>query len=167
MKKLTTLFLLIAVVGVSCNSRLSGLFEKKTPHETYAEKLDDNDLDKTPEGRQWMAASGAALAHAVIVKLPYRQAGRFPADKPRALGLKFTARQGEKLNFTVQKDRNSNLPLYADIFREENGEAIHPQAADTASAQFSYVVDKTASYVCNPSCSVRGNMLSPFQLDPL
>jgi murein DD-endopeptidase MepM/ murein hydrolase activator NlpD len=147
MKKLTTLFLLAAVVSVSCNSRLSGLFEKKTPHETYAEKLDDDDLDKTPEGRLWMAASEAALDHAVTVKLPYRQAGRFPADKPRALGLKFTARQGEKLNFSVQKDRNSILPLYVDIFREENGEAVHLQAADTASTQFSYIVDKSGSYI--------------------
>ena len=82
MKKLTTLFLLITVISVSCNSRLSGLFEKKTPHETYAEKLDDNDLDKTPEGRQWIAASEAALDQAVVVNCPTGRQGGFPPTKP-------------------------------------------------------------------------------------
>src|SRR5687768_15415478 len=101
MKNIVATFLLAGLIASSCSSR--NIFSKKTPHEKYAEKLDDNDLDKTPEGRQWLAASKGALADAQPVQLPYRQYGYFAPGKARALGLKFTAKRGERITFTLNK----------------------------------------------------------------
>src|SRR5687768_586869 len=55
------LSLVMLVFLASCSSTSKNIFSKKTPHEKYAEKLDDHDLEKTPAGRQWLAASKAAL----------------------------------------------------------------------------------------------------------
>src|SRR5690349_12228489 len=97
----TTLLLAVALLGVSCSSTTPGLFGKKTPHEKYADKLDKEDLDKTPLGREWLAASKAALEYPQSIQLPYKQVGYFQTDKPRALGLQFTAKRGEQLVFSL------------------------------------------------------------------
>jgi len=145
MKNILTTMLLIAIIAASCSSTSHNIFSKKTPHEEYAEVLDDNDLDKTPEGRQWLAASKTALENAQPVQLPYRQHGYFAAGKARALGLEFSAKRGEKLTFTV----NKKLPfvLFADLFRQEGSDPSLLLSADTASSQFSFDIDEAGTYV--------------------
>jgi peptidoglycan LD-endopeptidase LytH len=144
MKNLLAIILLATSIS-ACSFTPGNIFNKKTPHEKYAEVLDDNDLDKTPEGRQWLAASKAALADAQLVSLPYRQQGYFAPDKARALGLRFTAKRGEQLTFAISK--KSPFILYADLFKD-NGSTSDPLlSADTAASQFSFDIDEEGSYV--------------------
>lgn len=137
--------IVLATTIVACNSSSRNIFSKKTPHEQYAEVLDDKDLDKTPEGRQWLAASKAALLDAQPIILPYRQQGYFSPDKARALGLRFTAKRGEQLTFTL----NKKLPfvLYADLFKNDGTEPSILLSADTAASQFSFDVEEAGTYV--------------------
>jgi murein DD-endopeptidase MepM/ murein hydrolase activator NlpD len=107
--------------------------------------LDDNDLDKTPEGRQWLAVSKTALADAQPIALPYRQHGYFAPGKARALGLKFTARRGERLTFTL--DKKLPFVLFSDLFRREGSESSILLSADTASSQFSFDIEEAGSYI--------------------
>jgi murein DD-endopeptidase MepM/ murein hydrolase activator NlpD len=139
--------LLIAVFIASCGSSVPRLFSKKTPHEKYAEKLDDTNQEETPAGRQWLAASKTALQDPQTVELPYKQLGVFGADKPRALGLKFKAKRGEKLTFTVTRKANIPFVLYADLFKQEGPETIFLHSADTAASTFSIDADEASSYV--------------------
>lgn len=137
--------LLLAVAVSACSFTPRSIFSKKTPHEQYAAVLDKNDLDKTPEGRQWLAASINAIAIAQSISLPYRQQGYFAPDKARALGLKFMAKRGEQLTFAI----NKTLPfvLYADLFKDD-GTASEPLVSmDTASSQFSFAVEEEGSYI--------------------
>ncbi|MDQ3277697.1 MAG: M23 family metallopeptidase [Bacteroidota bacterium] len=121
------------------------IFGNPTPHEEYAEKLDNKGLDKTPEGRAWLAASRAALEKPVAVSMPYRQQGFFHADKPRALGLHFSARGGERLTFTLTR-KGDRLPIYADVFKM--GETASPLlSADTSTTSFSFDADEAGSYI--------------------
>jgi murein DD-endopeptidase MepM/ murein hydrolase activator NlpD len=120
---------------------------KKTPHEEYVKKLDKTDLEETPEGRQWLAASKAALEDAQIVELPYRHHGYFGGDKPRALGLQFNAKRGEQLNFMLTTKTPVPIALYADIFRQKGTETSIVYSADTISSQFSYYVEEAGSYI--------------------
>ena len=145
MKNTIATMLLTALIAAACNSSLNNIFSKQTPHEQYAEVLDDNDLDKTPEGRQWLAVSKTALADAQPIAIPYRQHGYFAPGKARALGLKFTAKRGEKLTFTL----NKKLPfvLFADLFKQEGSESSILLSADTASSQFSFDIEEAGSYV--------------------
>ena len=144
MKNTLATFLLAAIIA-SCSSTSRNIFSKKTPHEKYAEKLDDNDLDKTPEGRQWLAASKLALEDAQPVQLPYRQQGYFAPGKARALGLQFTAKRGEKLTFTLNK--KEPFVIYADLFRQSDGEPSILLSVDTSLSQFSYDIDEAGSYI--------------------
>ncbi len=146
MKNISILLVLLSLYSFSCSSSVRDIFGKQTPHEKYAEKLDDRDLDKTPEGRAWLQASKAALDAPVTVSLPYRQQGAFHADKPRALGLQFTARAGEKLNFTLSKKDGRALPIYADLFKQ-NGFSAPLFSADTATNTFSFDVDEAGTYI--------------------
>lgn len=137
--------LLISTIIASCSSASHNIFSKKTPHEKYAEKLDDNDLDKTPEGRQWLAVSKSSLVNTHTISLPHKQLGYFASDKARALGLKFTARHGEKLTFTINK--KSPFVLYLDLFKEGVIEPDLLLSADTSATEFSFEIDEAGSYL--------------------
>jgi peptidoglycan LD-endopeptidase LytH len=149
MKKIIVTMLLGVVLLTSCSSTSNGIFGSignKTPREKYEDKLDDRDLDKTPAGRQWLAAAETALSNPVTVQLPYKQTGRFPADKPRALGLQFSASRGERLSFQLPK--NNNRPnLYAEVFKVNGTATELVHAADTAVTEFSYDIQEGGSYI--------------------
>ncbi len=138
--------LLISLFGYSCGSTVRNIFNNKTPHEAFADDLDDNNLDKTPEGRQWLAASQLALQDAQTIPLPYRHQGFFGRDKSRALALEFKAKQGERITFDLTKKDSLPFVIFADVFRQ--GETGSPLlSADTASSKFSFNADATGTYV--------------------
>ncbi len=79
--------------------------------------------------------------------MPYNHVGYFGNDKPRALGLKFTAKRGEQLRFEVKKKPSVNLALYADLFRTGTAESSPLLSVDTTASTFSYDIEETGSYV--------------------
>jgi peptidoglycan LD-endopeptidase LytH len=167
MKNTSTLLLLTAVMAIACSSPIKGIFGKKTPHEQYADKLDDKDLEKTPEGRQWLAASQKALSEPVSIDLPYRQQGYFHADKSRALGLEFNAHAGERISFSLTRKNDSRLMIYADIFR--SGTLTDPVlSTDTASTQFSFDIAETGKYIVRlqPELSGSGEYSFTISINP-
>jgi murein DD-endopeptidase MepM/ murein hydrolase activator NlpD len=147
MKYIAFITLAISLSNFSCGSALRNLFSKQTPHEKYAEVLDDNGLNKTPEGRAWLAASEKALVHPQRISLPYRQHGYFHPDKPRALGLEFKARHGERISFTITKKGTAPFAIYADLFKQAESTSAPLLSADTALLEFSFDAAETATYL--------------------
>jgi peptidoglycan LD-endopeptidase LytH len=148
LKKLSIPVLLLTVFLVACNSTSTNLFGKKTPLEKYEEKLSDSGLEKTPEGRQWLAASERALLHPVTVQLPYRHAGNFSSQKPQAIGLKFTAKRGERLSFILSKKDAASFVLYAELYQQDaTGRTTLLQSPDTNVADFTYDIPEAGTYV--------------------
>jgi murein DD-endopeptidase MepM/ murein hydrolase activator NlpD len=146
MKRISSVLLLVACISFSCSSTLHKIFNgHKTPHEEYAEKLEDKNLDNTAEGRAWLAASKKALEAPQSIQLPYKQTGYFHPDKPRSLGLKFRAKQGEKLLFILNK-KLAGLVIYSDLFKT-NSTSTSLLSADTSSSQFSFDVEETGDYI--------------------
>src|SRR5215204_6022478 len=96
MKKIIIPVMLACFCLAACSSASTSIFGKKTPLEKYEDKLEDSGLKKTPEGRQWLAASDMALQQPVSIQLPYSQASNFSTKKPQALGLKFPATYGQR-----------------------------------------------------------------------
>jgi len=140
---------LIALINFSCSSTLHKIFgSNKTPHEQYADKLEDKNLGNTPDGRAWLAASKKALENPQTIEIPYRQNGFFQNDKPRSLGLKFHARHGERLTFTLNKKNASNFTLFSDLFKG-NGETTGAPvlSADTSLVQFNYDIEESGDYI--------------------
>ena len=141
-KKIILFLPAAALLCISCNSSINKIFSKKTPHEAYADKVEDSQ-----EGQQWLAVSKKALIAPQTIQLPYRQVGYFPADKPRALALQFTAKQGERINFDLIKKTGTGFVIYADLFRQDGVDASHLLAADTSSSQFGFDADETGTYI--------------------
>ena len=148
MKQTSPLLLLLAVVSFSCGSTLHKIFDRnKTPHEQYADKLENKKLDETPEGRMWLAASKQALQSPLTVDLPYRQNGYFPSDRPLSLGLKFHAKRGEELTFSIARKNGYPFPIYSDLFNANSIDGNPLISMDTASSQFSIEVEETTDYI--------------------
>lgn len=141
-KKIVFFLLPAALIGFSCNSSINKIFGKRTPHEVYADKIEDS-----PEGSQWLAVSKNVLMTPQTIQLPYRQVGHFPNDKPRALGLQFTARRGERINFDLAKKTATGFVIYADLYKQDGANADHLLAADTASARFGFDAEETGNYI--------------------
>jgi len=147
MKNTLAFIFLASFIGLSCSSTSKNIFSKKTPHEKYAEKLDDIGLQETPAGRQWLAASKLALENTQEIQLPYKQNGIFGNDKARALGLRFIAKKGEQLNITITKKNGVPFVLYADVFVQNGSDHSLIHAADTAASTFSVDTDEPGPYI--------------------
>jgi murein DD-endopeptidase MepM/ murein hydrolase activator NlpD len=147
MKNIFLPLFFLMLLSISCGSAATRLFSKKSPHEKYAEKLDDKDLDKTPAGRQWLAASRQALEEPQIIDLPYKHKGIFAGDKQRALGLKFSPLRGQKLTFTITMNNTLGVALYADLFKLNVNDPLLLLSADTSVATFSVDIEEQGSYV--------------------
>lgn len=148
MKKNILPALLIAIITTACSSTSTHIFSKKTPLEKYEDRLEDSGLEKTPEGRQWLASSAKALQHPAAIDLPYRHTGSFSSVKPQALGLKFSALQGERLTFGFDKDDTTDFVLYAELYKQDiNGNTTLLQSPDTNVAEFGYDIPETGNYI--------------------
>ena len=149
MKKIILPVLVSLVLGAGCSSAHNIIFGKKTPLEKYEEVLKDDGLHNTPEGQQWLAVSKTALQYPVTIQMPYRHNGLFNVQKPQALGLRFSATQGERLSFRLTKaDTAGSFVLYAELYElQAGGETKLLQAIDTNVADFSYDVPQTGTYV--------------------
>lgn len=148
MKNILSFLLPTAIIVASCSSANTTLFGKKTPLEKYEERLKDDGLQNTAEGRQWQAASDSAFHRSVVIQLPYRHTGAFSAVKPQALALSFPVKQGEQLHFLIKKDTAANFVLYAELYKQEaDGNAKLLQAIDTNTADFSQTITETGTYI--------------------
>jgi len=142
---LKNLFLLCAAIPafISCNSTVNRIFgTKKTPHEAYADKVENN-----PAGKQWLDVSKNVLETPQVIKLPHSLLGYFPAGKPRALALQFTAKRGERINFDLVKSTGAAYVMYADVYKLDQTGVVHLLSADTANPLFAFDAEETAEYI--------------------
>lgn len=140
---------LCAVIALfSCKSP-AGLFKKQSPHEQYSKKLSDAGLKVTSMGDLWFVAAEKALSQPITVTLPYRQIGYFASDKPRAVGLKFSAKRGEKLIFRLDKNPKSNFLIFAELWQTSNDDAPSSLliAFDTIKAETTHDVEDEKNFV--------------------
>ena len=166
MKNSTYLLILLSFFVTACGSSVSHIFGKKTPHEKYADTLEDTGAANSPEGRLWLAAAEKAITHAQPVSLPYRLKGYFQEDKPRALGLSFTAKRGERIQLELTRDEH--MALYADLFQLNEVETRHVQSIEPGNNAFSFDVAETGNYIIRlqPGIAVAGNFALAMNVGP-
>jgi murein DD-endopeptidase MepM/ murein hydrolase activator NlpD len=132
-------------MAISCKPSKS-IFAKKTPHEKYADQMDDAPWKRSPAGRQWLEASRTALENTQSILLPYKQLGYFHNDKARAIGLEFQAKRGERVHFNFKKNL-ANTVIYTDIFKVEDNGTQHLYAADLDVSEFSIDIETSGRYI--------------------
>lgn len=147
MKRLAFIFLTFLPFLFACKSGKS-LFGSKRLHEQYAQKLRDAGLQETALGRQWFLAAERALNSPQTITLPYKETGYFAAEKPRAAGLRFSGKRGEKLLFQFEKNPAAGFAVYVELWRvNTGGQPSFIKAADTTQQTFEQEVDSDETYI--------------------
>lgn len=111
----------------------------KNLHEKYGNKLKEAGLSETALGKLWFSEAEKALRQPAQITLPYREVGYFPADMPKAAGLVFSAKRGQKVIFSLEKNP-IDLILIVDLWKT-NTDTTLLFAADTVIKSFEYEVE--------------------------
>lgn len=107
----------ILLIMASCESSKRGLFrDKRPPHEKYADRLKEVELDRTSMGVRWFAAALESMAAPTNIELPYKETGYFPADEPSAAGYVFRARRGELIRVSVTTVPVNTPALFTELW---------------------------------------------------
>ena len=145
------LFVLILITTASCTtSGPSGIFGKKSLHEQYGDKIKSAGLHETALGRKWFAAAEQSLRTPLTVSIPYLETGYFPADEPKAVGVIFKGKRGEKLTINLSKKPLTGFAVYLDLWEPAAIGDTVPKillSGDTLSSTITYDVEKDGNYL--------------------
>jgi peptidoglycan LD-endopeptidase LytH len=146
------LYFLTVLAFSSCTTTgPSGMFGKKSPHEVYGDKIKEAGLDQTAMGKQWFLAAEQALVNPLLINLPYKETGYFAAEQPKALGVRFHAKRGEKITVNLSKKPSTGFAIYLDMWQPTaSNNATKPKlltSADTTAATLGYEVKQEGNYV--------------------
>lgn len=137
-----SIILLLSVLLASCSAPVLGGLGKKNYHDQYARKLTEAGLKETALGQLWFTAATQALQSPQTVTLPYRQAGYFAPDRPRAVGLRFIGQRGAKLIFRLETKALDTFRLYTDLWRaESDGTPKLLMSMDSTSGEFTHDIE--------------------------
>ena len=135
----------------SCSSPGSKIFGKKTPHQEYEKKIKDAGLKETALGEAWLRAAAITLSNPLDINLPYSETGYFSDDRANGIGLRFRAKQGQKLKITLTKKPVANFALYVDLWQpypvSENKTPKFLSAADTINLSLEHVVTEDTTFI--------------------
>lgn len=134
------------IAGCSANGVLTRLTVTPSPYERYADGLRSAGLDRTALGRDWLRAGEAALASAVTVPLPFREAGYFPAAAA-AVAYQFEVERGRRLSVDVSFDSLDGGQLFVDLFEHREGEAPRRVESLTEGVTLTYDVPRDGRYL--------------------
>ncbi|MFN2456754.1 MAG: M23 family metallopeptidase [Chitinophagaceae bacterium] len=141
-------FICLLFFVTSCTTTGPSIFGKQSLHEQYGKKITDAGLKETALGREWFAAAEYALSRPMSILLPYKEIGYFASDKPRAVGLRFSAKRGEKLLIQLDRKPTVAFALYADFWKINNeGNPSSLTFFDTSKTSFDYEIAETGSYL--------------------
>jgi peptidoglycan LD-endopeptidase LytH len=118
------LFLALAVSLTSCElfGPGKGIFSSPSPHEQYGRSLKAANLDQTALGKLWFSAAERSLRDSLLITLPYRESGYFPAQSPWATGYRIQAERGDVLLIDVAVQGTDTTRVFVDVFEWEQGE---------------------------------------------
>ena len=169
--------LLLAFILSSCEifGPGQGIFTSPSPHEQYANSLKSANLDKTALGSLWLAASERSLRDSLLITLPYRESGYFPAQSPFALGYRVQAERGDVLSIDVTV-QGRHLPdvadtkVFVDVFElddEQKTSRVLSAKADTTGLRWEVRRSRTHLIRIQPELLRSGSYTLSITRNPL
>lgn len=143
-------FLIVVTVSSCTTSGPSGIFGKRSPHEQYGDKIKSAGLNETAMGRKWFAAADQSLRSPLSVNIPYTESGYFPPDEPKAVGVIFGGRRGQKLTINLSKKPATGFAVYLDLWEAQVTGDLTPKfllSADTLLSPVTFDVEKDGNYI--------------------
>jgi murein DD-endopeptidase MepM/ murein hydrolase activator NlpD len=108
--------------------QLPSILLRRSPHEQYVTELRDHGVDRTDEGRAWLAAAEEALLDPDEVAMIHRRSARFEGVDS-AYGWRFPVRRGQRLTIDVAFPRGA---VFIDLFRGEDGSRLASAREDAS-----------------------------------
>ncbi len=152
-----------------------GIFTSPSPHEKYAQSLKTANLDKTALGSLWLTASQRSLQDSLLINLPYRESGYFPAQLPFAVGYRVQAERGDVLSIdvTVQGRTLPNVAqtkVFVDVFElddKQNASRVLSAQADTTGLRWEVRRNRTHLIRIQPELLRSGRYTLSITRNPL
>lgn len=152
-----------------------GIFMSSSPHEKYAQSLKTAKLDQTALGGLWIAAAERFLQDSLLVSLPYRESGYFPAQVPWAVGYRLQAERGDVVSIEVSV-QGRNLPdvadtkVFVDVFELDDRQQpsrVLSAKADTTGLRWEVKRSRTHLIRIQPELLRSGRYTISVTRDPL
>ena len=124
--------LFVVVMLGACRTReiVEEAYEPSSSHEEYREGLVAMELDDTAMGRAWLTQAEAALRTPHTVTIPFQELAHFEPARPEAVGFRFEAIRGQRIEILLEIDEGEQGRMFADVFRvEDEGPDALPQVA--------------------------------------
>lgn len=131
-----------ACLFISCSAPTNRLFERRTPHEAYENKIKNAGLQTTTLGLAWINAAQKALIQPVRLQLPYKETGYFAAERPASAGYLFFVRRGELLQINVTTNPTNSFKLFADLWQRNYNNPKLLSSADTINHSITYEAER-------------------------
>lgn len=151
LRYLIKIFLLLAFVtlltyGCGRKNALKGIFQQRTPYETYAHALKEAKLDETALGKEWIQEGKAVFSDSLYVTLPYSETTYFDGSHVQANSYRFIAERGQVVHVAINILSMEALTIFMDLFLMK--EAPEPVAsADTSNLKLQFEVEENGEYL--------------------
>jgi murein DD-endopeptidase MepM/ murein hydrolase activator NlpD len=113
------------------------LVQPLSPHERYARALEGAELHETAIGRAWITAASETLQQPQAITAPFSTEATFDAASPAAVGFRFTARRGRRIEVEVGTDDTDGV-LFLDLFEVKGDEITRVTSAAAGARTLDY-----------------------------
>lgn len=145
-----TVLIALLLVSAGCDRvGVPRLLDRATPHETYAQGLQQAGLDDTALARDWLSAAEQALASPKAATLPLTNEVTHAPAVPQAYGYRLTLQRGRVLDVSLTVGSSEPSLIFIDLFAPgEPGKPLrHIASAERGTTTLQHEVDEDAAYI--------------------
>lgn len=142
-------FLLLILAFIACEEeKVPKPFYPRNDHEAYLKSLEDANLVASALGQDWKLSAKESLNNPLSITTPYEEAFYLDEKEASAMGYKFKAKRGQKIQITVDQLTNEDLKTFIDLYRVEAlGSFRHVATADDEALTLGFEPRRDAEYV--------------------
>ena len=143
---IVTLLLLTAACG---GTDVPRLFERSTPHEAYAQKLQEAGLADTALARDWLAAAERALTEPKTASLPLTNEVTHAPAAPQAYGYRLQLQRGRVLNVSLTVASDEPAQIFIDLFAPaaQGQKPDHLVSAEAGMMTLEHEIEQDGDYI--------------------
>jgi len=125
------------------------LFDRGTPHQTYAQRLQQAGLAETALARDWLAAAERALTAPAAATLPLTNQVTHAPSTPQAYGYRLKLQRGRVLNVTLTVNSAEPALIFIDLFSaaEPGQPPGHVVSAEQGRSTLEHEADRDGEYI--------------------
>jgi len=143
---------LIALVLIAAGCQRAGvarLFDRATPHEAYAQRLQQAGLADTALARDWLTAAERALVAPKSATLPLTNEVLHAPSSPGAYGYRLKLQRGRVLNVSLSLKSSEPSLIFIDLFSatEPGQPPQHIASAERGTSSLEHEVDQDGDYI--------------------